>query len=44
MKINFDKYHLSVSSNNENRKIELTRLVIKNTQMKKILVAHVGYK
>lgn len=42
--MNFQKYHLRLSSNNKNRKIELTAAVIKNTQMKKLLGIHNDYQ
>ena len=44
MKINSDKCHLILSSNDENKKIKLNEEVINNTQMQKLLSVHIDYK
>ena len=44
MKINSDKCHLILSSNDENKKIKLNEEVINNTQMQKPLSVHIDYK
>ena len=43
MKMNF-KFHLLLSSNDENRKIELNREVINKTQIQKLLGVYTDYK
>ena len=42
--MNSDKGHLILSSNDENKKIELNGEVINNTQIKKLLGVHIDYK
>ena len=44
MKMSSDKYHLILSSNDGNKKIERNREAINNTQVQKLLVAHIDYK
>ena len=44
MKMNSGKCHLILSSNDENKKIELNREVINNTEIQKLLGAHIDYK
>ena len=44
MKINSDKCHLILSSNDENKKKKLNEEVINNTQMQKLLSVHIDYK
>ena len=44
MKMNSDNCHLILSSNYENRKIELNGEFINNTQVQKLLGVHIGYK
>ena len=44
MKINSDKCHLILSSNDENKNIELNGEVIKNTQVQKLFGVHIDYK
>ena len=44
MKMNFDKCHLILSSNDENKKIELNGEVINNTQVQKPSGVHIDYK
>ena len=44
MKIDSDKCHLILSSNDENRKIELNGAVIDNTQVQKLLCVHIDFK
>ena len=43
MKTNSDKCHLILSSNDKNKKIELNREVINNTQVRKLLGVHIDY-
>ena len=42
--MNFDKCHLILSSNDENKRIELNREAINNTQVQKRLGVHIYYK
>ena len=42
--MNYYKPHLILSSNDENKKIELTGEVINNIQVQKLLGAHIDYK
>ena len=42
--MNSDKCHLILSFNDENKKIELNGEVINNTQVQKLLGAHIDYK
>ena len=44
MKMNSDKCHLILSSNDENKKIELNGEAINNTQVQKLLGVHIDYK
>ena len=44
MKKNSDKCHLTLSSNDENKKIELKGEIINNTQVQKLLGVHIDYK
>ena len=44
MKINSDKFHLILSSNDENKKIEHNGEVISNTQVQKFLRVRIDYK
>ena len=44
MKINSDKCHLILSSNDENKNIELNGEVIKNIQVQKLFGVHIDYK
>ena len=44
MKMNSDKCHLILSSNDENKKIELNGEAINNTQVQKLLGVHIAYK
>ena len=44
MKINPDKCHLILSSNVENKKIELSEEFISNTQIQKLLGVSIDYK
>ena len=44
MKINSDKCHLFLSSNDENKKIELNGEVINNTQVQNLLGVYIDYK
>ena len=44
MKIDSDKCHLILSSNDKNKKIELNGEVIDNTQVKKLLCVHIDFK
>ena len=44
MKMNSDKYHLILSSNDENKKIERNGEAINNTQVQKILSVHIDYQ
>ena len=44
MKINSDKFHLILSSNDENKKIEHNGEVISNTQVQKFLRVRINYK
>ena len=44
MKMNSDKCHLILSSNDENKKTALDGEVINNTQVQKLLGAHIDYK
>ena len=43
MKMNSDKCHVILSSNDENEKIELSREVTNNTEIQKLLGAHIDY-
>ena len=43
-KMNSDKYHLILSSNDENKKIELNGEVINHTQIQKLLGVDIDYK
>ena len=42
--MNSDKYHLILSSNDENKKIELNGEVINHTQVQKLLGVDIDYK
>ena len=42
--MNSDKCHLILSSNDENKKIELNGDVINNTQVQKLFGVHIDYK
>ena len=42
--MNSDKCHLILSSNDENKKIELNGEAINNTQVQKLLGVHIDYK
>ena len=44
MKMNSDKCPLILSSNDENKKIELKGKIINNTQVQKLLGVHIDYK
>ena len=44
MKISSDKCHLILSSNDENKKIELNGEIINNTQIQKLLGVYIDYK
>ena len=44
MKMNSDKCHLILSSNDENKKIELNGEAINNTQVQKLLGVHIDDK
>ena len=44
MKMNSDKCHLILSSNDENKKIERNGEAINNTQVQKILSVHIDYQ
>ena len=44
MKMNSDKWHLIIGSNDENKKIELNGEVINNTQVQNLLCVHDDYK
>ena len=44
MKMNSDKCHLILSSSDENKKIELNRGAINNTQVQKLLGVHIDYQ
>ena len=44
IKMNSDKCHIILGSNDENKKIELNREVINNTQIQKLLGVHIDYK
>ena len=44
MKMNSDKCHLILSSNDENKKIQLNGEVINNTQVQKLLGVHIDCK
>ena len=43
MKMNSDKWHLIIGSNDENKKIELNGEVINNTQVQNLLCVHDDY-
>ena len=42
--MNSVKCHIILSSNDENKKIELNREVINNTQIQKVIDIHIDYK
>ena len=42
--MNSDKCHLILNSNGKNKKVELNREVINNTQVQNLLVVHIDYK
>ena len=44
IKMNSGKFHLILSSNDENKKIELNGEAINNTQVQKLLGVHIDYK
>ena len=44
MKINSDRCHLILSSNDENKKLEFNGEVINSTQIQKLLGLHIDYK
>ena len=44
MKINYEKYQFTLSSNDKNKKIELNREAINNTEVQKLLGVHIDYK
>ena len=44
MKISSDKCHFILSSNDENKKIELNGEIINNTQIQKLLGVYIDYK
>ena len=44
MRMNSDKHHPIISSNDKNKKIELTGVVIKNSQIQKCFGIHTNYK
>ena len=44
MKMNSDKCHVILSSDDENKKIELNGVAINKTQVQKLLGIHIDYK
>ena len=44
MKMNSDKCHLILSSNDKNKRIELNGEAVNNTQVQKLLGVHIDYK
>ena len=44
MKMNSDKYHFILSSNDKNKKKELNREAVSNTQVQKFLGVYINYK
>ena len=44
MKINYDKCQFTLSSNDKNKKIELNREAINNTEVQNLFGVHIDYK